>query len=187
MPSSSSERDGTAPPTYAWDWFGRQRLLWREARDRLGHDHSPPPAARVASPVSDVPDWDGRRLEGALGAGPGPAQLHPARDYPALDTRAELVAALRADYPIDARVREIVDAVVAELAFLGRCDGDLAGLGMRTPPRGLRWWWTHLGGSEVATGPSGSDANETVPVQLRLVDVQAGYGDHAGTFEWSTR
>jgi hypothetical protein len=24
-------------------------------------------------------------------------------------------------------------------------------------------------------------------VQLRLVDVQAGYGDHAGTFDWSTR
>lgn len=23
------------PPAYAWDWFARQRLLWREARSRL--------------------------------------------------------------------------------------------------------------------------------------------------------
>lgn len=23
------------PPAYAWDWFARQRLLWREARQRL--------------------------------------------------------------------------------------------------------------------------------------------------------
>lgn len=24
-----------APPAYAWDWFARQRLLWREVRTRL--------------------------------------------------------------------------------------------------------------------------------------------------------
>jgi hypothetical protein len=97
------------------------------------------------------------------------------------------VAALREDYPRDRRVRDTVDAVVAELAFLGRCGGELSALGMRTPPRGLRWWWSHLGGSESSSGPASADPDDTVPVQLRLVDVQAGYGDHAGTFEWSTR
>ncbi|MEX0836384.1 MAG: hypothetical protein WD010_09850 [Nitriliruptor sp.] len=25
----------SGPPAYAWDWFSRQRLLWREARTRL--------------------------------------------------------------------------------------------------------------------------------------------------------
>jgi hypothetical protein len=25
----------SGPPAYAWDWFARQRLLWREARSRL--------------------------------------------------------------------------------------------------------------------------------------------------------
>jgi len=25
----------TSPPAHAWDWFSRQRLLWREARRRL--------------------------------------------------------------------------------------------------------------------------------------------------------
>ena len=25
----------SGPPAYAWDWFARQRLLWREARVRL--------------------------------------------------------------------------------------------------------------------------------------------------------
>lgn len=26
---------GSGPPAYAWDWFARQRLLWREVRARL--------------------------------------------------------------------------------------------------------------------------------------------------------
>jgi hypothetical protein len=25
----------SGPPAYAWDWFSRQRLLWRETRSRL--------------------------------------------------------------------------------------------------------------------------------------------------------
>jgi hypothetical protein len=29
------------PPAYAWDWFARQRLLWREARQRLAAEHGP--------------------------------------------------------------------------------------------------------------------------------------------------
>lgn len=29
------------PPRYAWDWFSRQRLLWREARSRLAAGAEP--------------------------------------------------------------------------------------------------------------------------------------------------
>lgn len=29
------------PPAYAWDWFARQRLLWREVRSRLAGTRSP--------------------------------------------------------------------------------------------------------------------------------------------------
>ncbi len=31
----------TGPPAYAWDWFARQRLLWRECRTRLARDEEP--------------------------------------------------------------------------------------------------------------------------------------------------
>lgn len=34
-----------SPPAYAWDWFARQRLLWREARSRLA-DMPGPTGAR---------------------------------------------------------------------------------------------------------------------------------------------
>ncbi len=37
----------TGPPAYAWDWFARQRLLWREARSRIAASPSPA-AARYA-------------------------------------------------------------------------------------------------------------------------------------------
>jgi hypothetical protein len=29
-----------SPPAYAWDWFARQRLLWREVRSRLARSQS---------------------------------------------------------------------------------------------------------------------------------------------------
>jgi len=187
MAQSLTERDGTAPPAYAWDWFGRQRLLWREVRGRLSAAGRSAPATTPSPATSDVPDWAGRRLDGGRTAASGPTAERPERDYAALDTRADLVAALREDYPREVRVRDTVDAVVAELAFLGRCGGELSALGMSTPPRGLRWWWAHLGGWQTSSGPASADPDDTVPVQLRLVDVQAGYGDHAGTFDWSTR
>ena len=38
----------TGPPAYAWDWFARQRLLWREVRSRLAVASSPA-AARYAA------------------------------------------------------------------------------------------------------------------------------------------
>jgi hypothetical protein len=31
----------TGPPAYAWDWFARQRLLWRECRSRLAAAATP--------------------------------------------------------------------------------------------------------------------------------------------------
>lgn len=31
----------SAPPAYAWDWFARQRLLWRAARARIARSSSP--------------------------------------------------------------------------------------------------------------------------------------------------
>ncbi len=38
----------SGPPAYAWDWFARQRLLWREARARLARG-SGPEAARYGA------------------------------------------------------------------------------------------------------------------------------------------
>ncbi len=38
----------SGPPAYAWDWFARQRLLWREARSRLAAS-SAPAAARYGA------------------------------------------------------------------------------------------------------------------------------------------
>jgi hypothetical protein len=31
----------SGPPAYAWDWFARQRLLWREVRHRLTQVSAP--------------------------------------------------------------------------------------------------------------------------------------------------
>jgi hypothetical protein len=36
------------PPAYAWDWFARQRLLWREVRSRIAAS-STPAASRYAA------------------------------------------------------------------------------------------------------------------------------------------
>ncbi len=33
--------DVKGPPAYAWDWFARQRLLWREVRSRLAAGTGP--------------------------------------------------------------------------------------------------------------------------------------------------
>lgn len=166
-----------APPAYAWDWLGRQRLVWAEARRRLAPAAVTAPDARPRP--ADVPDWSDLldrgptrpRSPGADGAAPS------GRDWAALATRAEVVAALRAAYPGDPAVRAAVDGAVADVAFLGRRGGDLSALGLRTPPRGLRWWWAHLGGrvdaDPVPAGPRAAG------VQLTLADVMTGYGDPA--------
>ena len=126
----------SGPPAYAWDWFARQRLLWREARSRL---------AASASPV--------------------------AARYATIDERAEVLALLRADYHRDEHVRRTVDAVVAELTFLGRTDVPFAKLGLRSAPRGLRWWWTALTGEDPDAAPAAPRGPD--PAQLSLDDLAA--------------
>ena len=42
------------PPAHAWDWFARQRLLWRECRSRLAASTSP--AAKRYAQVEDRVD-----------------------------------------------------------------------------------------------------------------------------------
>jgi hypothetical protein len=196
-----------SPPTYAWDWLARQRVAWREIRRRLlaselarelasERDAHPAPSART---VGDVPDWsaDHPDLRRSTRTGrPGPPSAPEAatdgatvaatdtvrtHDYRTLDTRADVIAALRSDYPVDAEVRRTVDAAVAEVAFLGRLDVPLHELGVRTAPRGMRWWWRHLGGAgphEDRSEIDGRDERRAMPpTQLRLVDVLAGYGD----------
>lgn len=179
MPSPAA---ASAPPAYAWDWLGRQRLIWVEARRRL----APPPAAPATPAAPDVPDWSD-----LLGRGPvhlpaatsdpstdaRPDGGAPTVDWSSLATRAEVMATLRAAYPVDPAVRAAVDGAVADVAFLGRRGGDLAALGVRTPPRGLRWWWAHLGGHAPAD-PGAATPRDAV-VQLTLVDVMTGYGDPA--------
>lgn len=131
----------SGPPAYAWDWFARQRLLWREVRLRL---------SRASSPV--------------------------AVRYAAVDTRADVIPMLRADYPRDELVRRTVDEVVRELAFLGRTDTRFASLGIAAPPRGLRWWWTALTGEELDGEPSAARTPPAEPAQLSLDEVNEGYG-----------
>ena len=189
------------PPAHAWDWVARQRFVWSETRRRLiaqGYASASPgrsgagptdDASTVRTPpAGDVPDWSldhpdllvGGRTVATQDVGPEGA-TPTRRDYAELDTRAGCIAALRADYPNDALVRATVDAVVGELAFLGRLDVPLHTLGVRSAPRGMRWWWTRLTGRDADEGRSDRDGSDErgapVPLQLRLVDVLAGYGD----------
>jgi hypothetical protein len=132
----------SGPPAYAWDWFARQRLLWREARSRL---------AATAAPV--------------------------AIRYAAVDTRTDVVPMLRADYPRDPIVRDVVDRVVAELAFLDRTDVPFATIGATNPPRGMRWWWSALTGEDLdPSAPRDGEPEPDPPLQLVLDDVHEGYG-----------
>ena len=173
----------SGPPAYAWDWLARQRLVWQECRRRLlaADPTGSTRHSRTAS-GSDIPDWaaDHPDLVRSTRSDPGEHEASE-RDYRALDTRADVIGALRADYPNDGRVREVVDAVVGEVAFLGRLDVSLSELGVRSAPRGMRWWWAHLTGRPVPAAPSDppstSEPAATIPLQLRLVDVLAGYGD----------
>ena len=132
----------SGPPAYAWDWFARQRLLWREARSRL---------AASATPA--------------------------ASRYAALDSRSEVVAALRSDYPRDEVVRSVVHQVVGEVAFLSRLQTPFSELGVTSAPRGMRWWWTALTGEELDAPASRDTAPRTPGRQLTLDDVHEGYGD----------
>ena len=170
--------DSPAPPAHAWDWLGRQRLVWAEARRRLAPAPTAPADGAAATRPADVPDWSDLLDRGPVRRAPGdddPAATD--RDWTALATRAEVVAALRTEYARDPAVRAAVDGAVADVAFLGRRGGDLAALGVRTPPRGLRWWWAHLGG-RVDADPAPVEPR-AAGVQLTLADVMTGYGDPA--------
>ena len=173
----------SGPPAYAWDWLARQRIVWQECRRRLlAADPEGSTRHSVTGSGGDVPDWarDHPDLVRSTRTDLG-GQGASARDYRALDTRADVIGALRADYPHDRRVRGVVDAVVGEVAFLGRLDVSLAELGVRSAPRGMRWWWSHLTGRPTPVAPSESPSTSepaaSVPLQLRLVDVLSGYGD----------
>lgn len=179
---------GDAPPAYAWDWLARQRLVWQETRRRLIAAHVPPQMAPLRA-VRDVPDWAADHPDltpdpSAVAVADLAERVAGVTDYRRLDTRAEVITALRADYPHEAQVRATVDAVVAEIAFLGRLDVPLAELGVRHAPRGMRWWWSHLTGGSIPAESSDaamvSEPASDVPLQLRLVDVLAGYGDPSG-------
>lgn len=167
-----------APPAYAWDWLTRQRVVWTEIARRLAAAPDAP-----TGPHPDVPDWSD-----LVDAGPAVAGAGATRDWSSLRTRTEVIAALRADYPHDPRVRAATDGAITDLAFLGRLDVPLAERGARAAPRGMRWWWARLGGAPAAEdaegsvagssgGRAGSEGWEEPPLQLRLVDVKAGYGD----------
>jgi hypothetical protein len=111
----------SGPPAYAWDWFARQRLPWREVRARLASSPSPAGAR-----------------------------------YGAVETKSDVMALLRADHPRDPEVHRVVDAVVAEVVFLGRTDRPFAQLGLRSAPRGMRWWWSALTGEDLDGAGSGT-------------------------------
>jgi hypothetical protein len=180
---------GGRPPAYAWDWFARQRLVWQECRSRIltatppVPGPSPTPSAATPRAGGDVPDWSADHPDLLISQRPVEVldAAGPDRDYRPLGTRAEVVAALRIDYSEQPRVRAVVDAVVTELAFLGRLDASPGELGVRSVPRGMQWWWSHLSGRGVEEPPSApqpdSEPRATAPLQLRLVDVLAGYGD----------
>lgn len=125
------------PPSYAWDWFCRQRLLWREAHRRL-----------VA--VS------------------GPQAIR----YRGAETKSDVLALLRDDLPRDAVVADVVRRTVADVAFLGRTEGRFEDLGLRAPPRGLRWWWTAVTGQEARPPVVAPPPRR----QLTIEDVFEGYG-----------
>jgi hypothetical protein len=174
----------TPPPAYAWDWVGRQRLVWVEARRRLATAAAPAPPGTGPARPTDVPDWSDLLARDDGGsphrAGNRPDPAVPDRAWADLATRAEVVAALRAAYPHDPAVRTALDGTLVDVAFLGRRGGALADLGIRTPPRGLRWWWVHLGGEDVP-GPTGTGSAPAPGVQLTLADVMTGYGDPVTT------
>jgi hypothetical protein len=184
---TSGRAAAVAPPAHAWDWVGRQRLVWSEARRRL-LPLPPVPSSGGATRSADVPDWshllgDPPRAHPEVAARTDAA---PGPDWGALATRADVMAALRAAYPRDPTVRAALDGAVTDLAFLGRRAGPLGDLGLRTAPRGLRWWWEHLGGTVEAEAVSQDARPSAAPAaQLRFDDVMAGYGDPDGV-EWRT-
>lgn len=144
----------TSPPRHAWDWFARQRLLWRGVHRDLS-TQDPPVGPR----------------------------------YRLVDTRADVVACLRRDYPDDEVVRNVVHRRIDSEIFLGHAHRGLEGLGIRNAPRGLRWWWATITGAEVpettrTAGAAGPTHRRQLALDLppgageqSLDDVHVGWGD----------
>lgn len=109
-----------------------------------------------------------REVRGRLAGADAPA----APRYADAGTRPEVIALLREDYPRDAVVRGVVRATVSELVFLGRTDEPFERLGVATPPRGMRWWWTEITGEALDQAPPEPPGAR----QLTLDDVHGGYG-----------
>ena len=133
---------GARPPAHAWDWFARQHLLWREARQRLA-----------------TPPFEGWAR------------------YRDADSKGDVLALLRADYARHDEVRRAVLGAVADLAFLGRTDVSFERLGVRNPPRGMRWWWTALTGEFLDGVERAAPPVRRAPDQLSLDGVHEDYGD----------
>ena len=136
----------TSPPGHAWDWFARQRLLWREAR------------ARIIAAADHV--------------GPDVAER-----YRSMDARPDVVTMLRRDWEHSPAVRTIVEDTVADIAFMGRITESFESLGLRTAPRGLRWWWTAVSGEPIEVVSAALARTLEDPEQLSLEDILGGYGD----------
>ncbi|MDX1510633.1 MAG: hypothetical protein R3249_04765 [Nitriliruptorales bacterium] len=136
----------TSPPGHAWDWFARQRLLWREAR------------ARIIAAADEV---------GAA----------VAERYRTMDARPDVVTMLRRDWDASPAVRTIIEDTVADIAFMGRITEPFASLGLRTAPRGLRWWWTAVSGEPIESVTAALARTLEDPEQLSLGDILGGYGD----------
>lgn len=93
--------------------------------------------------------------------------------YRVAETRPEVVGRLREDYARDPVVREVIHEVIGELVFLGRTDEPFERLGVDTPPRGMRWWWTAITGEKLDRAPE----RPPPPRQPTLDDVHEGYGN----------
>ncbi len=102
----------------------------------------------AASPPRYAWDWFARQrrlwqaVRRDLAARPAPLDDR----YGLVESRDDVVARLRDDYPRDAVVVEVVHRHVDAEVFLGRADRGLEALGIRNAPRGLRWWWSAVTG-----------------------------------------
>lgn len=102
---------------------------------------------------------------------PAAARYHQAAE------KGEVILRLREDYDRDPVVRDIVHAVVADVAFLGRTDVAFDRLGATNAPRGMRWWWMRVTGEEIDPRRPPQATPRRPEDQLTLGDVLEGYGD----------
>lgn len=105
--------------------------------------------------------------------------------YSLVEDRGDVLERLKADYPDDADVREVVHRRIDQAIFLGHAHRGLEQLGIRNAPRGLRWWWAAVTDTDVpAPDPAPSDrarrrqlAIDLQDAQMQLEEVHTGWGD----------